>query len=378
MSTQTAPYRSRQISMWEEGCSNKCKVFDQCGGTFTAPCHCVKTGEDYRDCANCKIICRQRDAPPFGIYPNDTFEKQIREGRALEDVGINQKPPDVPFPLVIPLRTNRLKKSVKNRIVGIQLDQIITKAKNPNIRQALQSKSKANKSYHVSRGTEFIAVLNSNDKYLEALWRMPDRNKFYTALRKIGIKYVTGPTFSIYGEGTRHPASHNVAMLMRHNRIIQELDEQGFIPIPNIYWRGELDIDRWMTWIAANPIYFIARDFSLASKASGEFSVMNRFIEMIKTIKKPLHIFFTGIGIGHAKYLVQEINSIEGHTCTIVSSDPIMKGIAGGEKLRPTSLTYRPQLEMDRAETALFNIEVFEDILYRELHQFNKGQQSLF
>lgn len=364
--------------MWEEGCSKKCKVFDQCGGSLTAPCHCVREGEERYDCANCDLICRERDAPPVGIYPNDTFEEHIREGRALEDVKINQKPPDVPFPLVIPLRTNRLKKTVKNRVVGIQLDQIITKAKDPNIRQALQSKSVANKTFNVSRGTRFIAVLNANDKFLEALWRMPDRNTFYTALRNIGVTLITGPTFSIYGEHAKHPASHNVAMLMRHHRIIQELDDQGFIPIPNIYWRREQDIDRWLTWIAANPIYCIARDFSLASKASGTFSAMNRFLEMIKAIKKPLHIFFTGVGIVHARHLVREFNDIEGHTCTIISSNPIMKGIAGGEKLNSTSLTYRPQQEMSRAETASFNLRAFEDVLYREQQQYNDGQQGLF
>ena len=73
----------------------------------------------------------------------------------------------------------------------------------------------------------------------------------------------TGPTFSVYGEGPHHPASHNVTMLLRHHRYCAEADGAGLTVIPNLYWRTRADRRLWSAWLRAHEsVGWIARDFS--------------------------------------------------------------------------------------------------------------------
>lgn len=378
MEKSATQFLSVRSTLWEEQCRNSCIVFDQCGGNFTAPCGCVKKGEERFKCSSCEIICRNREAPSTKLFSEDTFTVQIKSGLPIEDVHIKQCNPEVPFPIFIPTYTHRIGFKTKYPFIGIQLDQLLTKALQPNLRSALSTKEKAKRVFNFSSKNQVIAILNTNDEYLEALWRMSNRNDFYTALKNIGIKYVTGPTFSVIKETKKHPASHNVAMLMRHNRIVQELYDHGLIPIPNIYWRSEFDIDNWTTWLLSNnSINIIVRDFSMISKGVGYRASIERFLKFLNSVKKPFHVLFTGIGIVNAAYLMREFNNMQ-HTCTFVSSDPITNAVFGGKKLSPKKLQYVRMRKQSKKALVKYNLKTFEDILIQQLPKVQHDQVSIF
>ena len=280
----------RQGSLWEPRCYT-CLAYDQCGGAETAPCGCIQEAERRRACSICPIICTERSVTDDAGQVIDSFRIRLREGRPLAALRIRQ--PSIDLPSLVLSRTDNFPESqtLPNTLVGVHLRTVLSLVRrDPEWQQPSVS---LRSQLRVNPATRLIAVLNGEDDLLEDLWSV-DPNQLFRRLRAAGVEVVTGPTYSVYRE---HPASHNVAMLLRHHQFCAEAVVSGFVVIPNLYWNSTTDRRAWVSWLRENPtVSYVARDFS-RTKHRGSFQLeLAGLLEIVKAAPQLKHVLITGVG----------------------------------------------------------------------------------
>lgn len=304
----------------------------QSRGGVTTPCNCFQLVKEKRyDCANCRYICRERYIDKKGV--KDSFAIHRYTGRDLDDVQFNQDALDKPLPLIIPSKTHLLPEGFQLdvRWAAIDIEKILSNFKDPSAHSDdTQWTTAVRKAARVPKNTKLLAVLNGNDNHLERFWGS-NRHNFYKTMAMSNLSAVTGPTFSVNDfteDDWNIPESHRVMMLQRHHRVIQELADDGLIPVPNIYCRNEHDVKIWIDWLSKNEsIRFISQDLT-CSRQNYE-GYISQLIKIIRGTGRAFHIIFPGAS-SKAPQLMKQFSEI-GCTCSFVISDPIFSGFNGFE-----------------------------------------------
>ena len=354
---------SPNLGLWFD-CS-RCELYAQCGGSDTGPCGCIYNGtpREY-DCGNCTLHCRERRSPSIpGL--GSGFQEELRAGRPLDAVIPNGLPaPDLP--LLIPTHTDKLDAGTELDVgwFGIQLLSLLTVRDDGSGRpQAWLTKERLQRAQRVSSSAKPIVVLHGDDRLLRAFWGI-DRPNFYQMLCDVGVEVVTGPTFSVFDDSPRWPASTSVMMLLHHNRILEELYRYGFVAAPNIFCRSGLDKRNWIAWLIEHPeVTLLSRDFSCTPIASGYLPELRELTEIIDAVGRQFHILLQGIGIAKAAQTIATFESV-GATCSLMTGHPHLLG-RGGEAITrlQDGLSRRRSLSLSRGELGLQNLGVFEDWL---------------
>ncbi len=175
----------------------------------------------------------------------------------------------------------------------------------------------------MGENTKLLAIFNTTDDYLEGFWGMK-RMELYRQLELCGFSAMTGATFSVTKESEKMPASHNIAMMLRHNQVIDEVGKTSLNPIPNIYWRGKTDRDKWSQWLNENKnVHSISRDFTLTKRSKKQFLMhFSGLLEILENVHRPIHVILIGVGIKWAIELRVIERLIEiGCTCSLLASD---------------------------------------------------------
>ena len=322
----------REPNLWEQQCP-ECLLYDQCGGAATAPCTCIKSGEERYDCGNCDIVCRERYVPTSDGL-DDTFSSHAFVGRNLESVEIDQHFSS-PFPLLIPTQTNKLPSNIHLPYdwIGVDLRHLLDSTVPPvRAHSRYNSAGKALKFVRGHSNSKLLAILNSVDGDLEHFWAS-ERSSFYEALLQSGFAAATGPTFSIYEKtnsgAKRIPDAHSVTMLRRHHRVVEELAQIGVPPIPNLYDRNERDRQRWVKWLSTNQtVTVVSCDLTCSKNWEPYREYMHRLIEIVGEVDRSLHVLLQGVGTAKSTDALVQLAEA-GCTCSICTSDPILKGSNG-------------------------------------------------
>ena len=316
----------------------------------------------------------------------NSFSHHHVTGRDIEHIQLNQLGSIPSFPLLIPTKTHNLRvdHSLEIDWVGIEIDRILSLFnKLPRMPQKSSLTPKAFRELaQVGERTKVIVVLNGVDSKLEKFWGM-DRLQLYEMMEKSSVNAVTGPTFSIYDQTTGgYPMaeSHRVTMMRRHFRVIQELSDNEFFTIPNVYFRNQYDIDRWINWLKGNKsIKVLSRDLTCTRSGKEFESYLQQLIELIKGTHRSFHVLFQGISASKADYVIRKMSEIN-CTCSLITSDPIIKGSNGYEfvfrgKERPIT---KKQPNHHWSQIATQNIKVLNDYLkalVSEMPIYSSGQQ---
>lgn len=330
-----------------------CELFEQCGGSATAPCGCVFEQVDprYRACSACHLICRERDA---GVTKNgcrDDFNHQYRDGLALSEVelrsGVTPR-----FPLFIPTRTQELPPGLRLPLAEAAIDLRSIYTAPLRSQDDHESPSKIRNRLGVLPQTNLTTILNGRDEYLEQFWG-GDRKKLYNRLRAWDVSGITGPTFSIYGESDHRTSSHNVLSLSRHHRCLQEISDEYFLAIPNLYWRRFRDIEQWGEFLRGHRhLAVVSRDFS-CTKQRREFELhLDGLTRILDMAQRPLHVLLVGVGIAKARMVITRLADV-GSTCSVITGYPVMAASSGGRRLISDGTNLIPQIDYGTRRTAL-------------------------
>ena len=328
-----------QGSLFDD-CSIKCEAYAACGGQrVTAPCGCAWTqssGLRYQ-CHKCYLICRDR-----GLYNSEEklqvkeFSTNIEDGFTLDQIDIIQS--KYQFPICIPTHTNKYKGNVKfSRFVAVDARMLFNYPHNgiANLKSQFETESLLRQYLKVSKKCELIAVLNGEDKMLEKIWAM-NRTAMFSKLVSIGFKICTAPTFSLTAltpSGSLVPFSHHTAMLMRHHRVLHEINKVGLCAVPNLYWLdGDArQLNNWVDWLKTHPeIYLISRDFTSTRHWSAIEPKIIELLNLFKEVGRLFHVLIIGTGHSNAPKIVEYLKR-EGHNVSVITSAPIMKAIHGSK-----------------------------------------------
>ncbi len=181
----------QQASLWESVC-HQCLAVDQCGGAETAPCRCVRSGDQYKQCDTCPLVCRDRRLHDEHGEVIDSFALRLREGLPLQLLRLTHVR-DLRLPPLMLSRTESLPEglSVPDGWVAVHLRTLV-----PRLRMdagPTNSETAFRHRLRVRPTAKLVAVMNGNDDLLERLWSLP-RRALFTRLRAIGIRILTGPS----------------------------------------------------------------------------------------------------------------------------------------------------------------------------------------
>lgn len=363
-----------QSSLFND-CHN-CEAYAACGGNrITAPCGCAwPYGSKRRyQCNKCSIICRERGmySPRRNLKSKD-FESEIRFGLTLDQVSLKQ--PSFDFPLHIPGYTHKYPSNeLHTKWVAIDIRNLFNcnQTKGATIRPLFTNESAIRKYLNVTPDCKLLAVLNGTDKMLETLWAMP-RKAVLKKLVSLGFTACTAPTFSLNtlnAAGKLVPYSHHTAMLMRHHRVLSEIQNAGLYAVPNLYWidNDKREITRWSKWLQANTeIRTISKDFTSTRKWSVIEPKVFDLIQLLNLANRPFHILIIGTGAANAPKVVKLLSEA-GHTVSVVTSAPTLKAIRGSKYFinEDGKLSSSPCGKEEHAFSSLinYNSKIFERVL---------------
>jgi hypothetical protein len=346
-----------------------CPLYEDCGCGSTAPCGCIRVDPERRyQCGDCSIICLERRQPPYGRDAERAANTIIREGESLARVRTG--PSAAPeFPVLIPTRTNELPTTHRLDLAWVAMDlkQLLRLSSDGSVRSriAKYDPDRLRGMLRVQPQTQVVAALNGADHLLEGFWSMP-RREFYEDAVRANLSWFTGPTFSVVQEGSETPASHNIAMLRRHHRVVKEIGGTALSVAPNLYWRDRRGRNRWVEWLCENrQLEVISRDFS-RSKASGPFrDHLKGLVDIVRRVDRPLHVLLVGIGPTNGGTAIRRLAEV-GATCSIVTAHPIASAVYGGHRLRETpsgDLIRVPGRDISRMDLIGPNLTAMEDHL---------------
>ncbi len=364
------------------GCS-KCEVYSVCGGDTTAPCKCVfppDNGKRYV-CNECPLLCRDRVEADVN-QPIYDFKTHIESGRFLNEIAISHSwVPD--FPLFIPAHTEAFKgEQLPIDWASADLYTLFGKGR---VRDFFKTEYGAREFLKVSPQCNLIAVLNGKDKYLENLWGMgvEARTRAFEQLNRIGFSISTGPTFSVSNRSTFEiasgkeltvstPQAHNIGMITRHNKVVEELQNASLYTIPNLYWRHSdaVELKRWADWLIVNPsIKVISRDLSLTKNCETIKTKIAELIQMLKLVGRNFHVLIVGTGTITAPVVLKMLMRA-GHTGTIITKSPIHDATVSAirYKLTDDRIVREGDSTTPRTNLILNNLAVFTELLELTAH----------
>lgn len=351
----------RQMGLFEPRCQD-CIAWELCKGGQSAPCHCIhRDATKIRKCEKCFVICKKR---PNDVYGN--FITHINDGLPLSQLRLSQ-PSHLELPILIPLRTNELAHMPRlaYRWIGIDVKTLLSLHRNraATLKKYFLPGKDTRKYLKTGDKTDILVILNGQDAALEGFWAM-QRSKAFAELWGVGICGVTGPTFSIASKGL--PESHNVCMLLRHHRVMDEANRSGLLAIPNIYWRRKSDRLDWINWLKDSEVHIISRDFSRSKHKVNFMAELEGLLEIIEASKRKFHVLLIGVGAANATRAIPQLIKL-GQSCSIVASFPIIVGIKGGQEIRfdeiDQHLIFEERPAISRVELARRNLRAFDDYL---------------
>jgi len=268
----------------------------------------------------------------------------MNDGCSLMEVSIDQsqfgnprgEKSQMPFPLLIPYQTTDLTEGTRLplRWAGVRLSELVNKGSGKGKPSQLLASENIREELRVGPRTKVLPILNGKDDRLAALWEM-DRSEFYGPAERHSIEAITGPTFSVYSEqegDRRTPAAMNVIMQKRHHQVLAEIGAQiTATPIPNLYWRDRRDWKKWAGWLEKNQVEVVYRDFTMTRQPENYRPELSGLLEILGRMDRSLHVL-VGVGMSKAKWTIRRLAE-EGHTCSVVTSDPIHTGVVCGQRM---------------------------------------------
>lgn len=353
-------------------CVTKCEAYAACGGhRNTMPCGCFwsSKSENRHKCNECYVICRERrDVGPDGIME---FSDHLAQSKMLEQVSLTQNG-SVGFPLFVPMATSYFKDGDYRLPVRFAAADIQTLYNSQTLRSSFDTAQTARDHLRVDVDCELIAVLNGKDCLLENLWGMGEEKRRHSFLRlsEIGFSVGTGATYSVTGrttEGRPTPHAHNVAMLMRHHQVVDEINASGLFAVPNLYWLdGDVrEIQRWAKWLIKNPqICTISRDFTLTKNTQTVLAKLRELKYLLDLTGRSFNVMIIGTGAANAPLVVKSLAEA-GHMVTIITSSPIYDARLTAQKyhFKNGVIIKEKDTITDFSELIIHNMIVFEQAL---------------
>jgi hypothetical protein len=330
----------------------RCKAYQRLHNRPSTPCECVYAGSSpqHHQCATCSLWCRSRYVPGQRSY-DDEYGSLM----SLQDAGDSYQNSLGILPAFVPSKVEEIPggQHLLAPWAAIELRKLLTQT----TRSAARLSGFALKKYlrarmGLSDDTSLLVLLHGRDNLLERFWQM-DRQPFYEQLISHNIGAIMGTTFSVYGEHALRPPAHNLMQLRRHSHVLHELSRYELTYIPNLYLRAREDEIELAAWLRdRTDIRQVARDLSMSKGKRAKQIELEGLMRLLKRTGRTFNVILTGVSLANSRRVMSRLHE-DRHTCTIVTSDPILRAIKGrdlsGRQFGSRTTLYRRNVEkMDR------------------------------
>lgn len=221
---------------------------------------------------------------------------------------------------------------------------------------------------NIDEDTEAILEFYVKDRTLEGFW--DNRKSNYKDLKKLNIKAVISPNFSVYEDAPRLDHLYNIK---RTTIVYNEMLDVGLNAIPDVSWYSLKDLDRWIKEINRNKVKMIAFSFQVVDvklKASNIWkNYLTGFRYLCRNIDPEVEILIIGIT---SPLRIKEIHAAAfGHRIIVLNQSAFVqsrRGMLSEGRSKDTELT---KDEIFRRNVIYFN-KLYENMNLK----FNSGGEE--
>ncbi|EOD01458.1 hypothetical protein L21TH_0505 [Caldisalinibacter kiritimatiensis] len=182
------------------------------------------------------------------------------------------------------------------------------------------------KALNIAEGTEAVLEFYVKDRTLEGFW--DNRKNNYKDLKRMNIKAIISPNFSVYEDAPRLVHLYNIK---RTTIVYNEMLEAGLNAIPDVSWYSLKDLDKWIREIKRNKVKMIAFSFQVVDvrlKASNIWkNYLTGFRYLCKNIDPEIEILIIGITSSRR---VKEIHAVAfGHRIIVLNQSAFVQSRRG-------------------------------------------------
>lgn len=154
--------------------------------------------------------------------------------------------------------------------------------------------------HNLFQGKRVILMGSGRDALLESFWIDYLANGYCQKLQRQNFFMVTALNFSLFLGGCTLGQAHN----LKRSLISFAEFQKAFLPaVPHLYWLNEYQLQRWITWLEANPIVqLVTINCQLYRKSEWAF-VIEGIMRLHRTLGGNLHFLLEGPKIDFLKEL---------------------------------------------------------------------------
>jgi len=284
--------RRRERRLWDQpnltpslGCSS-CPEVGLCGGLHTKfglfDCmgHCCQMPD------TCSKVCRLKAAD---------FTQRVREIGGF-DLGNTPRSLPVPapaLPVVVPVvyHGNNRERLYGGPAVALSLYRVLRRATGE---PRFVTESELRAEFRLSPDTVIILTGTDQDPPLERWWRYGVRRpEIIATLRRLGVKIVTTPNYSLFANSPRWDDMHSMKRIALVN---SEFLLAGLASALHVNARSDTDVQRWIRFVSdREEISHLAYEFTTGSGRAERREIHAHWLSKIaKSAGRPLTLIVRG------------------------------------------------------------------------------------
>ena len=147
--------------------------------------------------------------------------------------------------------------------------------------------------FKLGKDTAVILSGTDVDKSLERWWKLPDRGSVVKSIKKLGVRLITAPNFSLFNDVPRHDNMYN---MKRIAMVCLEIQGCGIPCALHLNARTDRDWERWVEFLNAHPeIDFVSFEFGTGAGKKPRIGwYVEKLVDLARVVQRPLHLVARG------------------------------------------------------------------------------------
>ena len=172
--------------------------------------------------------------------------------------------------------------------------------------------------FKLGKDTTVILSGTDVDKSLERWWKLPDRGSVIKSIKKLGVRLITTPNFSLFDDVPRHDNMYN---MKRIALAWLEIQRYGIPCALHLNARTDRDWERWVEFLNTHPeIDYVAFEFGTGAGAKSRIGwYVEKLVVLARAVERPLHLVARG-GLSKIGVLADAFDGV-----TVIETNAFMR-----------------------------------------------------
>ena len=147
--------------------------------------------------------------------------------------------------------------------------------------------------FKLGKDTTVILSGTDVDKSLERWWKLSDRGSVVKGIKKLGVRLITAPNYSLFNDVPRHDNMYNMKRIALASLEIQAC---GIPCALHLNARTDRDWERWVEFLNAHSeIHYVAFEFGTGAGSKSRIAwYVEKLVVLARAVERPLHLVARG------------------------------------------------------------------------------------